>query len=142
MEKYEKIANFDIIGYNKIKKKNPTNKKSGDSDFKPSGVIMSYSLETIIKSLHSRIQQSENGYIKLGFENGKLVAATQYNNPTEEEKKYPVVKQDFSLETELKEAMTGTFFGTLGLVFSGQKITNCYKSQSWKGTTLEGFIGG
>ena len=35
-----------------------------------------------------------------------------------------------------------TFYGTLGFVFSGKKITNCYKSQSWKGSTLELFIGG
>lgn len=106
------------------------------------GWIMSYSLEKLVKSLESRIQKIDSGYIKLGFESGKLVAAAQYNNPTEEERKYPVVKEGFSLAEELKEASVSTFYGTLGFVFSGEKITNCYKSQSWKGSTLELFIGG
>lgn len=139
--KYEKFANYDIIGYNR-KWKKPTKKHNGDSDLSRMRWIMSHSLDKLIKSLESRIQEIESGYIKLGFEGGKLVAAAQYNNPTEEERKYPVVKEGFSLSEELKEASVSSYYGTLGFVFSGKKITNCYKSQSWKGSTLELFIGG
>lgn len=103
---------------------------------------MTCSLDNILATVESRVKETENGYIKLGFESGKLVAAALYNNPTEEEKKYPVVENDFSLRNELKNALKGTFFGTLGFVFSEKKITNCYKSQSWKGSTLELFVRG
>lgn len=103
---------------------------------------MSYSLETISSSLESRIQKNGGGYIKLGFEGGKLVAANHYNNPTEEEKKFPKVEQNFDLRNEIQEALKSNFYGTLGFIFLEGKITNYYKSQTWKGTTLDLFIRG
>lgn len=103
---------------------------------------MAYSLETIIKSLENRIAKQKSGYIKMGFEGGKLVGAAQYNSPTDCEKNLPKVQENFSLKTEIEQATKNTFYGTLGFVFSDKKITNCYKSQSWKGSTLELFIGG
>lgn len=103
---------------------------------------MSYSLENISNSLESRIQKNGSGYIKLGFEGGKLVAANFYNNPTEEEKKFPKIKQDFDLRNEIGEALKSSFYGTLGFVFSESRITNYCKSQTWKGSTLELFIRG
>ena len=103
---------------------------------------MNYTLDCILDSLENHINNTINGYIKLGFENGRLVAAALYNNPTEEEKKFPAVKNDFSLKDEIKAALKNTFYGTLGYVFTEKHITNCYKSQSWKGSTLELFIKG
>ena len=50
---------------------------------------MNYSLDCILNSLEEHINNTVNGYIKLGFESGRLVAASLYNNPTEEEKKFP-----------------------------------------------------
>lgn len=103
---------------------------------------MSYSLETIIKSLESRIEKNESGYIRMGFEGGKLVGASQYNSPTDGEKNLPAVPEDFSLKSEIERATKSSFYGTLGFVFIGKKITNCYKSQSWKGNTLDLFVRG
>lgn len=103
---------------------------------------MSYSLERIIESIQEHIERSENGYIRMGFEGGKLVGAAQYNSPTYEEKNLPVVPNDFSLKKEIENATKVSFFGTLGFVYSEKKITNCYKSQSWKGTTLDLFLRG
>lgn len=103
---------------------------------------MSYSLENISKSLESRIQKNGGGYIKLGFEGGKLVAASLYNNPTEEERKFPKIMQDFDLRKEIGGALKSNFYGTLGFIFSENKITNYYKSQTWKGSTLDLFIRG
>ena len=107
------------------------------------GWIMSYSLDKLVKSLENRIQEIDSGYIKLGFESGKLVAAEQYKALEQRAKNLFGENTDlFSVVEELKEASVSTFYGTLGFVFSGKKITNCYKSQSWKGSTLELFIGG
>ena len=103
---------------------------------------MSYTVDNIIKSLENRISESGSGYIKIGFEGGRLVAANLYNNPTEEEKKFPVIATDFNLKHELSEAIKSTFYGTLGFIFSDKKITNYYKSQTWKGSTLESFFRG
>lgn len=103
---------------------------------------MSYSLENISSSLENRIQKNNSGYIKLGFEGGKLVAANLYNNPTEEEKKFPKVGENFDLRNEIKEALRNNFYGTLGFIFSENKITNYYRSQTWKGSTLDLFIKG
>ncbi len=103
---------------------------------------MSYSLENISKSLENRIQKNGEGYIKLGFEGGKLVAANLYNNPTEEERKFPKIAQDFDLRKEIGETLKSNFYGTLGFIFSEKKITNYYKSQTWKGSTLDSFLRG
>ena len=103
---------------------------------------MNYSLDCILTSLEDHINKTENGYIKLGFENGRLVAASLYNNPSEDEKKFPAVKNDFSLKDEIRAALKNTFYGTLGYVFTDKRITNFYKSQSWKGATLELFVKG
>ena len=103
---------------------------------------MSYSLEMIIKSLESRINEHGSGYIRLGFEGGKLVGVAQYNSPTDGEKNLPTVQENFSLKAEIERATKSTFYGTLGFVFSDRKITNCYKAQSWKGMTLDLFIRG
>lgn len=103
---------------------------------------MSYSLESISASLESHIRKNSCGYIKLGFEGGKLVAANLYNNPTEEEKKFSKVGQNFDLRNEIKEALKINFYGTLGFIFSENNITNYYKSQTWKGSTLDLFIRG
>lgn len=103
---------------------------------------MSYSLENISSSLENRIQKNVSGYVKLGFEGGKLVAANLYNNPTEDEKKFLKVGQDFDIRSEIKKALKDDFYGTLGFIFSEKQITNYYKSQTWKGSTLDLFIRG
>lgn len=103
---------------------------------------MRVSLEAIKKTILDKVEKNISGYIKLGFEGGQLVAANLYSNPTDEERKFLAATSDFDLEKELETATKSTFYGTLGFIFDDKKITNNYRSQSWKGSTLELFMRG
>ena len=103
---------------------------------------MNFSLDNLTDTLNRRIANAASGYIKLGFEGGKLVAANLYNNPTDDEKKFIKIDSGFDVRKELADATKCTFYGTLGFIFSDKKITNYYRAQTWKGSTLEQFLRG
>ena len=100
------------------------------------------SVEDIHNAIQVQLEHVSKGYMKLGFEGGRLVTANIYNSPSDDEKKLPQTESDFDLRKVLEEVTDENFFGTLGFVFSSKKITNYYKSQTWKGTTLKLFLRG
>ena len=103
---------------------------------------MNFSLDVMCQTILRKVNETGRGYIKLGFEGGRLVAANLYNNPTDEEKKILEIPAGFELRKELESATKNTFYGTLGFIFSDKKITNYYRAQTWKGSTLELFLRG
>ena len=94
--------------------------------------------ESLVSAINAQIEKDIDGYIKIGFEGGKPVGISQYNNPTEGD--FPEVKSDFSLKDEISRAMDANFFGTLGFVFTNRKITRYYRVQNWKSNSLSAFL--